>query len=247
MIISSPSIVLRVINYQETSVIATLLTWEHGKIAVMVRGAKRPKSSFSGLIEPGNILDTIYYYKQTRSVQTLKEASFRHKTFGIRADVEKWAMALATAEMVMQLSHEHEINHPMYDFSEKLLVWLNDTDQSVRTLFPYIQLRLAELMGTGLQINPELTETDRPDERLWLNIQNGTVDTQALEDRRYRLSYNQGQYLKQAFSNHTSKVLQVELSKNELQELIRYLDAYLKYHIEGLRDRKSDAIFEQIL
>ncbi|HKI44159.1 MAG TPA: DNA repair protein RecO [Balneolales bacterium] len=247
MIISSPAIVLRVINYQETSLIATLLTWEHGKIAVMVRGAKRPKSSFSGLMEPGNILDTIYYYKQTRSVQTLKEASFRHKTFDIRTDVEKWAVGLSTAEMVMQLSHEHEINHPMYEFAEKLFAWLNDTEQSVRAIFPYIQLRLAELMGTGLQMSTQLAESDWKDETLWLNIQSGMVDSQALEDRRYRLSKKQAQYLKQAFSNHTAKILQLDISKSELQELIRYLDAYLKYHIEGLRDRKSDVIFEQIL
>ena len=247
MIISSPAIVLRVINYQETSLIATLLTWEHGKIAVMARGAKRPKSPFSGLIEPGNILDAIYYYKQTRSVQTLKEASFRHKTFAIRTDVGKWAVALSAGEMIMQLSHEHEINHPMYEFAEKLFVWLNDTRQSVRTIFPYIQLRLAELMGTGLQMNTELLESRQPDEKLWLNIQSGMVDTQALEDRRYRLSYKQVLYIKQAFSNHTAKILELDISRSELQELIRYLDAYLKYHIEGLRDRKSDAIFEQIL
>ena len=247
MIISSPAIVLRVINYQETSLIATLLTWEHGKIAVMVRGAKRPKSPFLGLLEPGNILDTIYYYKQTRSVQTLKEASFRYKTFAVRTDVEKWAVGLFTAEMIMQLSHEHEINHPMYDFAEKLFVWLNDTGQSTRSIFPYIQLRLADLMGIGLQINMQLAESDLKDETLWLNIQSGMVDSQALEDRRYRLSNKQAQYLKQAFSNHTARILELDISKSELQELIRYLDAYLKYHIEGLRDRKSDAVFEQIL
>lgn len=246
MIISSPAIVLRVVNYQETSLIATLLTWEHGKIAVMVRGAKRPKSSFSGLIEPGNILDVLYYYKQTRSVQTLKEASFRRKTFEIRKNVEKWAIGLATGEMIIQLLHDHEINHPMYEFAEKMIVWLNDTDQPVRNIFPYIQLRLAELMGTGVQINSEAF-VGQKNERLWLNVPSGMVDIHALEDHRYRLSDTQSEYIKQALGNHTAKVLQLDLSKNELQELIRYLDAYLKYHIEGLRDRKSDAIFEQIL
>lgn len=237
---------LRVVNYQETSLIVTLFTWEHGKIAVMARGAKRPKSSFAGLMETGNILDVIYYYKQTRSVQTLKEASFRNKTFAIRADVEKWAIGLATTEMIIQLLHEHEINHPMYRFAEQFLKWLTNTDQPVRNIFPYIQLRLAELMGTGLQIKSQMNG-EQTDERLWLNIPSGMLDVNALEDNRYHLSPGQTRYLKLALGNRTASVLQIDLSKNELQELIHYLDAYLKYHIEGLRDRKSDAIFEQIL
>ncbi len=244
MIINSPAIVLRIVNYKETSLIVTLLTWEHGKIAVMARGARRPKNPFSGLLEPGNILDTIYYYKQTRNVQTLKEASFRHKMFEIRTNVEKWALALTTVEMVGQLLHEHEINHPMYQFGEKMLVWLNGTDQPVRNLFPYIQLRLAELMGAGVQMK---AEKERIEGSLWLNVSEGMVSDKEQGDPGYRLSEMQGVYLQQALGNHTGIILRLDVTKDELKELIHYLDAYLKYHIEGLRDRKSDAIFEQIL
>ena len=48
MIISTAAIVLKSIDFQESSKIVTLLTPEHGKIAVMVRGCRKPKSKFAG-------------------------------------------------------------------------------------------------------------------------------------------------------------------------------------------------------
>ena len=41
MITNSKAIILRCIDYQESSKILTLLTPDHGKIAVIARGAKK--------------------------------------------------------------------------------------------------------------------------------------------------------------------------------------------------------------
>ena len=46
------ALLLRRIPYSETSLICHFLTEKHGRIAVMVRGARRPKSPFRASLEP---------------------------------------------------------------------------------------------------------------------------------------------------------------------------------------------------
>ncbi len=245
MIIKTAAIVLRTVDFQETSKIVTLLTKTHGKLGVIAKGAKRPKSKFASLMETGNILDVILFLKNTRSVQTLSEASFKEKTFNIRYDFEKMAVSTAVIEMIYQLLHDNEINEPMYDFAETFFVWLNQTDKNVRNLFPYLQLRLAELMGIGLQLDTPTLKDNLND--LCLDIESGRVFGNNGNTTKWQLSASQGHYLVLALQSKTSSILDLSVNNSEIKNLIRVLDVYLKYHIEGLKDRTSDAIFEQIL
>lgn len=245
MIIQTAAIVLRTVDFQETSKIVTLLTRSHGKLAVIAKGAKRPKSKFSSLMETGNILDVVFFFKNTRSVQTLSEASFKEKTFNIRFDFEKMAVSTALIEMVYQLLHDNEINEPMYDFTETFFIWLSRTDKSVRNLFPYLQLRLAELMGIGLQLDTPTLKENLQD--LCLDMESGRVFGNKGNISKWILSASQAHYLILALQSKTSTILDLSINNGELKNLIHTLDVYLKHHIEGLKDRTSDAIFDQIL
>lgn len=245
MIIDTEGIVLRAIDYQETSKIVTLFTRKHGKIALIAKGSKRPKSKFSGLIEPGNILNVTYYYKSTRSVQTLTQAEFKSKTFNIRYDFEKLAIASASIEMIYQLLHENEVNEPMFHFLDNLLLWLNDTSQSPRNIFPYIQLRLADLMGIGIRL--DVTSVRKNLDQLFFNIDSGSIAGYQKNASDYKLQPIEAHYLVLALQSGNSKILALKMTSDELKKMIRVLDNYLKHHIEGLKDRTSDAIFEQML
>lgn len=245
MIIQTTAIVLRTVDFQESSKIVTLLTKSHGKLAVIAKGAKRPKSKFANLMETGNILDVVLYLKNNRSVQTISEASFKEKTFNIRYNFEKLALSTAVIEMIYQLLHENELNEPMYDFTEKFLVWLNKTDKNVHNLFPYLQLRLADLMGIGLQLDTPSLKNNL--NKLYLEMGSGKISGNSENAEKRSLSAAQAHYLVLALQSNTSSVLDLPISNQEIKNLIRILDVYLKHHIDGLKDRTSDAIFEQML
>ncbi len=84
MIVSTDAIVLRTVNYSETSIIATLLSKESGKITLMAKGARKPKSLFSAQFEPMNILNINYFHKDGRNMQLLKNSSFIEYSLSIR-------------------------------------------------------------------------------------------------------------------------------------------------------------------
>ncbi|MEX0928266.1 MAG: DNA repair protein RecO C-terminal domain-containing protein, partial [Balneolales bacterium] len=203
---------------------------------------KKSRNGFSGLLEPGNILDIVFYYKASRSVQNLTKASFRAKTFDIHLNMEKMAVSTAALEMVDQLVVEDQGHDELFFFTEKLLIWLHQTKKTLRTLFPYIQLRLAELMGIGLRY-------EFMDNRsvMYLNIDEGNISALHGTGLSYRLTSGQASYIKTGLGPKNGLLTQSELTSRELKNLIFHLDVYLKHHIEGLRDRKSDKIFHQIL
>lgn len=243
MITHTEAIVFRTVDYQESSKIVTMFTREHGKIALMVRGVKKPKSKFSGLMEVGNLLDVVYYYKNSRSVQILSEASYIEKTLNVRTDFTKMATMTSAIELINQLVHENEVNKPLFDFTRKMLLWLDDTDIHPPLLFPYLQIRLATLVGVALQLD----DSSSSSKTNYLNLESGLVSTESVSSHTYKLTANQFQFMATALQTKSSALFDIPFKNGELKALIENLDRYLKYHVEGLKDRTSDAIFEHIL
>ncbi len=243
MIVHTEAIIFKSVDYQETSKIVTMFTREHGKIALIVKGVKKPKSKFSGLIEIGNLLDVVYYFKDSRSVQFLSEASYAEKLKNLRIDFEKMATMTSAIELISQLLHDNEVNEPLFDFTKNMLIWLNSAEIHPPKIFPYLQIRLANLTGIGLQLNL----TDSEDQTNYLNLESGLISTRSDSSHSYKLTQNQFNYVRVALQSKSSKLFDIPFETGELKALIANLDRYLKYHVEGLKDRKSDAIFEQIL
>lgn len=243
MITHTEAIVFKSVDYQESSKIVTMFTREHGKIALMVRGVKKVKSKFSGLIEIGNILDVVYYHKSSRSVQILSEASYAVKNKNLRIDFEKMATMTSALELISQLLHDNEVNEPLFDFTKNMLTWLDEADVHPPKIFPYLQVRLAALTGIGLQL-----DVASPNGKTnYLNLESGLITTESISSHSYKLTQNQYRYVQIAAQAQSSTLFDIPFKNGELKALIQHLDRYLKYHVEGLRDRKSDAIFEQIL
>ena len=242
MITHTQAIILRVIDYQESSKILTVLSSEHGKIALIAKGAKKPKSKLAGILEIGAVVDVVYYYKQTRGVQTLTEASVHYSTHSFRKDFEKAAIMYATLEMVSQLVHEHEVNKPVFDFTLNFIQWLGEAEETYPSVFAYVQLRLADISGIGLV--SVLTEIP---EIAYLNISSGNISEQSEEELSYKLTKNQTRFLILGMSTKSKNILKVGMENGELRQLVHHLDVYFKYHIEGYQERRSDSIFEQML
>ena len=242
MITHTQAVILKSVDYQESSKIVTVLSKEHGKIALIARGAKRPKNKLSGIIEIGNVLDVVYYYKSTRGVQSLSEASLHYSSMGFRMDVEKGSILYATLELAAQLVHENENNEAIFDFLMRFIPWLGEIQQVQASIFCYVQIRCAELAGFNLSM-----ESDDTSGTLFFDVTHGLISAEYQSELSYKLTVLQAQFIKETLSSRNSQVFQLGLQGAELKQLIHHLDVYFKYHIDGYQDRRSDTIFEQML
>ncbi len=242
MITQTQAIILRSIDYQESSKILTVLSKEHGKIALIARGVKKPKSKLSGIIDLGNILDVVYYYKSTRGIQNLTEASISYSSTNFRIDFERAAILYATLELTAQLVHENEVNDTIFNFLATFVPWLGEEEYINPSIFCYIQIRCSDLSGFALDDkNCDL------DNDVYLNIAEGTISNAIDSELSYKLTVLQARFLKESVASKQRSVFELGLKGLELKQLIRHLDVYFKYHIEGYKERRSDSIFDQML
>lgn len=250
MLAETPAIVLKAVDFKESSKIITLFTRELGKVGVLVRGFKKAKSKYAGIMAFGSVIDATFYYKDGRGVQTMKDAESRVSTVRTQGDFTKLALSMAFLELISQVIQEQEPNEELYGFTENFLKWLSATDVNPRSLFPYLQLRIADILGVGLQPPEEWPDFSIQTEglqTLYLNILSGSLSDVPDDGLSFKLSMRQSRYFSLALNGKSAQIPQLEMPVQELKPLVYHLDVYLKHHIEGVRDRKSDSIFEQIL
>ena len=245
MITKTEAIVFRTVEYSETSIIATLFTRSNGVIAVIAKGARRPKSKLGAYLVPGQVLEVVFHYKPTRSVQTLTDASYSVKLNGFRTDIQKMALVVTTLELSSQVLHENEVNEMLFDFLKNVLSWVDEQYNVTRTIFPYIQLRILDTIGIGLQID-ENFET-KPPVVGYINIETGSLSNVQHGAESVLLSAAQMDFIFSSLTRKKSSIFKKKLTVNELNSLIEYLDRYIRYHVEGVKPRRSDSIFDQIL
>lgn len=233
---------MKTVDFRESSLIATVFSEEHGKIALIAKGAKKSKSKFMGMVQPGRLLSVIYYYKPTRAVQTLSEAAYEDRLDSLSREMPKMALTMGFLELVSQVIHEGEINDPVFQFAKRFLIWLNGQEEVTTTLFPYLQIRLADLLGLALQ-----SVLDNHKGRCYFNISEGTLSAQPEAENAALLTDRQREFILEVLQSRKAAVLHHKLDQKELKSLIHHLDVYFRYHLEGVKPRSSDAIFDLIL
>lgn len=180
MIEKTEGIVLRKVLFGDSGIIATVLTPDHGSMAVLAKGARRPKSSFAGLLEPGNVLHLVYYRKQGRSVQTLREASYAEHLFAIRSGLEAMTLVSGAMELVSQVTREGDPAPEIHAAARGFLMWLDGWEKQTRVKeeegkkhqrteetgslligFALLQLRIADALGFGVRMSEDFTVPGR--------------------------------------------------------------------------------------
>jgi len=238
---ASPAIVLRSVDFQESSRIVTLFTREWGKIAVMARGCRNPKSKFAGQLEAGNLIDVMVSLKPGRSIQTLTDSSYRHPTWSIRADFGRLALSMAYLELCDQHLADEQPMSDWFGFSEQMLIWLNIAPADVHPayVFPYLQVRVVDFLGYGLTI-----EHDDP---RWFRIEDGVLGASAESGMAFRLTDGQARYLATAVTSRRSSLFRPAMPASELRQLLHHLDVYIRHHTHITRERRSDTLLLQTL
>ena len=112
MIVRTDAVVLRTLDYSETSRIATLLTRSHGVVGALARGARRPTSTFGSTLQPMSAVQVVFYHRPGRGLQTLKEASHIVRWKTLTQDFHRVPLGLRAVEVARGVLGEGEA-HPL--------------------------------------------------------------------------------------------------------------------------------------
>ena len=92
--------ILRTFDFGETSVVAVALTREHGKLRIIAKGARRPRSPFGAMLRTGSIGDIVFYHREERGLQLLKEFSSDESGGIVTEDFVKLCLFQAGLELI---------------------------------------------------------------------------------------------------------------------------------------------------
>ncbi len=233
MIVQTPAIVLKRFPYGDTSVIAHCFTRDYGKVGIMVRGAQRKKSPRSAYFQPGNYLETLFYYKQNRDLYTLSKVSFIHNWIHFQDDLKRLTYALATVELVEKTITDHDPHEALFNELAATLSFFNNELKHFNMCFWYFELRLLQQLG----FQPHLPEREFPG--LVLPDPNGGPNSRNILE--YLI---QADIFDESFRKDIAR--QVVTAKDRYV-IGNYITANLEYHFDKCRNLKSLKILKQLL
>lgn len=141
------AVVLRGVDFSETSRIITFLTPQRGRMACLAKGVRRKNSPLGAALDTFNRVELVYYWKDGRQVQTLADAALLDGFAGIKAQLERSAYAGFPLELAYKVAHENEPSEELYAVLthglERLAAWPGDA----RTHVDWQVMRLLQAAG----------------------------------------------------------------------------------------------------
>ncbi|MFN8361039.1 MAG: DNA repair protein RecO [Candidatus Kapaibacterium sp.] len=147
MIITDSAIILHSRKYSETSKILTVYSAEHGKLSLLAKGARSPKSKFGASLEALSHSSITVYKKPHRDLHLLTKAETATPLRRIAEDYARLTVGLAVAELTSVTQEPEEASAAVFDLLRSTLELLNSAQNNEYALLVAFQIRLADIMG----------------------------------------------------------------------------------------------------
>ena len=142
------AIVLKYINYTDSSIICYLLTRNFGKQTYMVRGIRgRNSKTKINLLQPMSILNVDVKHKPKANIHTLQEFSLAEFYKTIPYDIAKSSIALFIAEVVNKTLKDGEEDSNLFDFVKQYILELDTLTDNYNNLHIIFLIRLTSFLG----------------------------------------------------------------------------------------------------
>lgn len=233
--VKTSAIVLKSINWKDSSKIVTLFTREEGKINVIAKGSRRSKSPYRGVLESINLVEVIIHFSANRQLQILGQATLEKSFHKIRTDYKKIGYVFALLESTDIFFQQGAADPVFFDFLVILMDELQKTDHP-NIIFWYFLLKLSSYLG----FRPELSGCKVCDKELKsqaaiFSIQEGTVicyDCSKAGKTGWEISAKAlTSLIKLQRANHKK----LSMLKLDIESGFAYTDfllTYLRYHTE---------------
>ena len=232
-ILKTSALVLKSIDWSESSKIVSLYTRDLGRMEVIAKGARRKNSIYQGVLETLNCIEVIIYFSSSRELQHLGSVSMEDSYGSIRKDLSKTAYALAILELINALIHPREGDPVFYDF---ICAMMGEISKHVHPIiiFWYFILKIASYLGFKPLFDVCFDcgkEIDTP--VAYFHFQNGSLYCPSCADKTnsvYAIPETFYHFLLQLQSIHHKKTDTISSYPNPASKLTDFLLRYLSFH-----------------
>ncbi len=241
MLVKCQAIVIKTINYSESSVILKCFTSEHGLHSYMINGVRGKKGQISpSQLMPLSLLELETYHQQNKNLQRIKELKCWPVLNNIHFDMVKSSVGIFIAELLHKvLIEENQQDKPMFDFLFNAIQILDLSKQNIANFPCYFMIHLCKYFGFMPKQNYSPTNNSfNTIEGLFVPWRIG-INSQ-IEPTNSNILHQ----LMQASFNTFSHV---EINKIQRVELLQILIQYYQTHLMGFSDLKSHKVLAEVL
>jgi len=243
-ITKTEAIVLKSIKFGDTSRIATLYTKDHGKVKVIAKGVRSPKSRLAGGLQTFSHLQVVFYMKRTSEIYLLSQVDTIEAYQSLYKDLNRYVYASAALELLDRLITGEESNPRLFELALATLSFMQSCrEESLEMGFAHFSLELAELLGyrpkfdkcTGCGRNIEAAMI------LFSSDKGGIICRRCSRaDQAYlRLSQDSVVSALKLQSVKTEELDKYNIPKERLKEVLDVILSLLEYHTGRGKDLKS--------
>lgn len=234
MLHNGRGIVLSTLKYGDTSVIAKILTQDHGLLSFLIQGVYRKKARISSSqLQPFSILEMVYYHKEHRQLHKVKEVRATPPLNSLQSDVIKTSVSLFCVEVLINVLRTSERDDSLYGALERFILEYEMAQKTNPWIAHLFLIDLAELSGFA-------PSTDRKGRFFYLNE---GVFSDIPGSGSHSLNAQQSMALYELVTNRTCESNDKQLRSELLDDLIRYFE----FHSPGFKPIKSLSVVRTVL
>jgi DNA repair protein RecO (recombination protein O) len=128
------ALVLRVVDFSETSCVVTLFTREFGKVRGLAKGARRPKGPFESALDLLALVRIVFLRKSSDSLDLLTEAKLERRFRPSGGDLSNLYSAYYVAELLNELTDDYDPHEALFDAADATLLALSAGQSVAATL-----------------------------------------------------------------------------------------------------------------
>jgi DNA repair protein RecO (recombination protein O) len=140
------AIVLRAVEFSETSSVVTLFTREFGKIRGLAKGARRPKGPFESALDLLGLCRVVFLRKSSDALDLLTEAKLERRFRPAGGALSNLYAAYYVAELLSELTDDYDPHEELFDAAEQALAALG-TSRAVAPVVLHFELTALRVLG----------------------------------------------------------------------------------------------------
>ena len=247
------AIVLHTLKYGEATLIVDMLTEEMGRVSFATGIPKTSKARVKRqFFQPMSILELEYDHRERASLQRIRDVRLATPYTSLPFDPVKLSVALFLAEFLYHVTRDEQSNHPLFQYIEQSLLWLDAARQSIANFHLVFMMRLSRFVGFYPNIekaehstlfNPPSTKT-APGQQFFDLREAAFVDSAPLHPD-FLLPEEASRVRTLMRMNYESMRL-FRLSRAERNRITELLLLYYRLHIPLMPELQSFAVVREL-
>jgi len=219
MLQKTRAIVLNSVKYGESGIIVQVYTENFGRQSFLIHGVRKRKSKFNySLFEPLSLLNLDIYFKESRSLQTLKEVKPSIILHHLPFDIKRSSIAIFLGEILYRCLREIEPNKSLFNYLFHAIQILDVNEQGIENFHLVFLIQFSKFLGIYPENNTQL----------------------------YQYKTNTGLQLNDLLEYSLQDVSKLKIERTNRLELLDRLIDYYRDHLEGMGEIKSLHILHEV-